>query len=43
MLPQQENINLSVPLFYLGRDREWAMAREVSLVADLRKSTLFKH
>jgi hypothetical protein len=43
MLPQQENINLSVPLFYLGPDREWTMAREVALVANLRKSAFFKH
>jgi hypothetical protein len=42
-LPQGKNMKQSKSLFYLGRDREWAMAREVALVANLRKSAFFKH
>ena len=38
-----ENIKQRCTLFNVGRNRERAMAREVALVADPRKSTLFKH
>jgi hypothetical protein len=38
-----KTLNFLGTLFNLGRDREWAMAREGALVADLRKTAVFKH
>jgi hypothetical protein len=41
MLPQRENMKLSVPLFDVGRYRAFAISREVALVADLAVTRIF--